>query len=91
MLGRAILPPSAFPPHGSYGPQLLGQLQPARLRFHTLTSHTLENTLCSCSTAQQQEGDRLTQKALMGQKGLEDAYLSISLRISSSAMLLSCE
>lgn len=33
----------------------------------------------------QQEGDPLMQKELEG------AYLSISLRISSSAMLLSCE
>lgn len=39
----------------------------------------------------QQEGGPLMQKAQIGQKELEGAYLSISLRISSSAMLLSCE
>lgn len=39
----------------------------------------------------QQEKDPLTQQAQMGQKDLGSAYLSISLRISSSAMLLSCE
>lgn len=70
--------------------------------FHSLIPQGLENTWWSCSgehlcsqithhSTASRKGTHSHKRRRWGKRSWEGAYLSISLRISSSAMLLSCE